>query len=263
MAALPYMPFFVNDYLADTSHLTPAEHGAYLLLILNYWQRGKPPPDDDKRLASLVRVSVDEWQTIRPGIEEFFAISVEMGWFHNKVDHELKIVRGKSAKAKASAKSRWNKDNNANAERTQCNTFRDAMPSRLDKARSKNLSSDENAVRVSPNDPHLNDSIPIEIRQLYGEAGLDVLRFENPLVNLDVELDAAWNWVWDFKKEKRPSEQMLMITGFIQNKQKKLALVQETISSKQARREAGDNGDGPAGVSSALLSSKLMQGARA
>ena len=51
MAALPYMQLYIADYLADTMHLSAEEHGAYLLLMFNYWQTGKPIPKN--RLAKI------------------------------------------------------------------------------------------------------------------------------------------------------------------------------------------------------------------
>ncbi|HAD1120104.1 TPA_asm: DUF1376 domain-containing protein, partial [Salmonella enterica subsp. enterica serovar Typhimurium] len=44
MATLPYMQLYIADYLADTMHLSAEEHGAYLLLMFNYWQTGRAIP---------------------------------------------------------------------------------------------------------------------------------------------------------------------------------------------------------------------------
>lgn len=100
MAALPYMPLYVADYLADTAHLTALEHGVYLLLIMNYWQRGKALPADDERLSRIARVSVSEWKQVRPALSEFFAHE-DGSWVHDRVEHELAKVHEKSTKARA------------------------------------------------------------------------------------------------------------------------------------------------------------------
>lgn len=86
----PWMPLYVADYLADTGHLSTVEHGAYLLLIMHYWQKGGLP-DDDKRLASIARASLEQWQEIRPALLDLF----QSGWKHSRIDDELE----KSAKA--------------------------------------------------------------------------------------------------------------------------------------------------------------------
>jgi uncharacterized protein YdaU (DUF1376 family) len=104
MAALPYMPLFVADYLADAAHLTTTQHGAYLLLIFNYWQRGGALPDDDKRLASITRLGQREWARNRPVLEEFFTLT-HGAWVHNRIANELARVADKSLKSKKAAQA--------------------------------------------------------------------------------------------------------------------------------------------------------------
>lgn len=117
MSNRPFMPLWVSDYIGDTLHLSAAEHGAYMLLIMAYWQKGKALPDDGARLANIARMTADEWSRSEDTLREFFTI--EGGeWRHARIETELAKVREKSAKASASAKRRHS-DGNADAERTQ------------------------------------------------------------------------------------------------------------------------------------------------
>ena len=104
MSALPYMPLYVADYLADTAHLTALENGAYLMLIMNYWQRGKALPGGKAQLARIARVTTEEWEQIGPAIAPFFE-EVDGEWVHNRIERELAKVREKSIKASAAGKA--------------------------------------------------------------------------------------------------------------------------------------------------------------
>lgn len=82
-----WMPLFIGDYLADTRRLTLEQHGAYLMLIMDYWRNG-PPPDSDPTLARILAISESDWKALRPVIEPFFTI--EGGkWRHGRIDQEF------------------------------------------------------------------------------------------------------------------------------------------------------------------------------
>jgi uncharacterized protein YdaU (DUF1376 family) len=79
-----WMPFYVGDYLADTMHLTTAEHGAYLLLLMHQWRTGSVP-DDDRKLAKIARASTRDWKTISATVMAFFQ-RTELGWQQSRLE---------------------------------------------------------------------------------------------------------------------------------------------------------------------------------
>ena len=94
-----FMPLYIGDYLAGTSRLTTELHGAYLLLIMDYWMNG-PLPDNDQALASIARMSSDAWSIAQASLKHYF--SIENGkWIHKRIEQELASAVQKKAKAKA------------------------------------------------------------------------------------------------------------------------------------------------------------------
>ncbi len=85
------MPFYVADYLADTGHLSAAENGAYMLLIMHYWRTGGLPPDDDMR-RRVSRMTHREWQRSRTTVMGFFSIDGK----HKRIDEVLSAVTHRS-----------------------------------------------------------------------------------------------------------------------------------------------------------------------
>ncbi|WP_235936087.1 YdaU family protein [Devosia aurantiaca] len=78
------MPLHIENYLADTGHLTAAEHGAYLMLIMHYWREGSLP-DDERIIARISRLTASQWAGSRPILAALF----REGWKHKRIDEEL------------------------------------------------------------------------------------------------------------------------------------------------------------------------------
>lgn len=104
MSKIPYMPFYISDYLSDAAHLTTEEHGAYLLLLFTYWQRAKPLPANPTHLAAIARLSNERWTSVEQTLKEFFIVA-DGCWRHKRVDDELSKYRDKVAKAKSAGKA--------------------------------------------------------------------------------------------------------------------------------------------------------------
>lgn len=118
------IPLFADAYLADTTHLTTEEHGAYLLLLMAAWrQEDCALPNDDRKLARIVGLSPRKWAAIKSSILDFW--TVESGRiFQARLRRERAWVVQKSEGSRKSAQARWGKQPTEKKEkggvRSQC-----------------------------------------------------------------------------------------------------------------------------------------------
>lgn len=83
------MPLFTGDYLRDTAHLSCAENGIYLKLLMYCWDSKGPVPIDERKLCGIVNArSGDEVEALRRVIEEFF-VRMDDGWYNERIQTEV------------------------------------------------------------------------------------------------------------------------------------------------------------------------------
>lgn len=117
MAELPFIPFYVGDYLADTRHLTAEQHGAYVLLLFAMWRADDCSiPGDARQLARIASVTPARWERISGDVMAFMTLT-EGGRVTQKrlaKEHknakEMRDKKVKAGKAAAAAKSLKNKE---------------------------------------------------------------------------------------------------------------------------------------------------------
>jgi uncharacterized protein YdaU (DUF1376 family) len=107
-----WMPLYIADYLSATSRLTTEQHGAYLLLIMDYWKNGAPP-DNDQVLAQITKLSPDAWSNARTMLKAFFQVQDGL-WIQHRIESEMvKAQHNKQVnvkRGKAGAEARWSKN---------------------------------------------------------------------------------------------------------------------------------------------------------
>lgn len=206
MAALPYMQLYVADYLADTMHLNVDQHGAYLLLIMNYWQTGKPLPDNDQRLQCVCRTSAEHWQELRPALEEFFTIK-DGYWYHNRLDKDLEKVKSKSESARKAAEKRHKPapekptscERNANAEQPDMRT-----PSHTDTDTDTEQDTDKQQGSASSDASPAESETPSGVRDFPTKDGkafalpeqfVQELKSAYPRIDVEYQLQKARLWL--------------------------------------------------------------------
>jgi uncharacterized protein YdaU (DUF1376 family) len=111
MAEFPSMPLFTDAYIADTTHLSAEEHGAYMLLLICAWRSPHCRlPNNDKKLALMSRLTPAKWRKIKATILEFwkeeddYIFQKKQREIFEKVENSVKQKR-KAGNASAEAKA--------------------------------------------------------------------------------------------------------------------------------------------------------------
>ena len=97
MSANPYMPLFVDAYLADTTHLTAEESGAYLHILMSMWRHNGCIPDDDSDLCRISRVHPSRWSRVKSRILPFLTVTEDGHLTQKRLADEWNRASGRRA----------------------------------------------------------------------------------------------------------------------------------------------------------------------
>lgn len=105
-----YYSFNIGDYASHTRHLTNLEDLAYRRLLDAYYLQEHPL---NVGITSVARqINMREYEIeVKAVLEEFFTLTDE-GWFHQRVDNEIKHFQAKRQQASNAGKASAERRNN-------------------------------------------------------------------------------------------------------------------------------------------------------
>ncbi|MDW9415169.1 DUF1376 domain-containing protein [Sinorhizobium meliloti] len=212
MSERPFMQLYVSDFIGDTLHLSTEQIGAYMLLLMAMWNAGGRLPNDDAKLARVVRMSVKKWKAIEDDLLGFFDVT-DGEIYHNRLTKELqKSERKSQLRADAGAKggsSKALKDKEAHL--ANASVLPQHSPDTITRDNTSSLRSDvcpepEKSAPASPTVielPAVNgDMVPIT------EADLADWSEAFPAVNVRQQLAAMRSWLNANPKNRKTSKGM-------------------------------------------------------
>jgi uncharacterized protein YdaU (DUF1376 family) len=112
MADYPALPLWTDAYLADTTHLSATESGAYLHLLMAAWRAPTCSiPNNDRQLARMARCTPREWQKVRGVVMAFWTLDdATTFWTQKRLLTERIRVRENSREQSRKAGIKWLKE---------------------------------------------------------------------------------------------------------------------------------------------------------
>lgn len=129
MADYQYVRWFPADYVRDTRRFSQAEHGAYLLLLNEYYLTGGPLPDDDKVLSRItLSDTLSDWLALRSVLAERFQVADGV-WRHKRCDKEIAQAKStREARVKGALATNAQRDAQRLAQRDAQRPLSDTQP---------------------------------------------------------------------------------------------------------------------------------------
>ena len=117
---LPYYNKYVGDYARDTRGLSLVEHGAYNLLLDDYYSNGCLKHSLEQCFRVCMAFEQFEREAVQSVLAKFFTPHPDGGYFHKRVEEEIlkqnKIYQSRVYGGKKTAAKRWaNKSANSPA----------------------------------------------------------------------------------------------------------------------------------------------------
>jgi uncharacterized protein YdaU (DUF1376 family) len=99
MAEYPALPLFTDAFLGDTLHLTAAQIGAYMMMLMAAWRAPDCTlPNDDTFLARVCRMDKRTWQANKGVILAFWHVTDDAKLFQKRLKDERIYVEDKRNK---------------------------------------------------------------------------------------------------------------------------------------------------------------------
>lgn len=109
-----WFPFYPGDYGRDTGRLSLLDHGAYFLLLNDYYSTGGPLPLDTAEIFLICKAFKPDEQKAAMKILATFFVETAEGYRNTRADRELteQAVQQEKRKQKAQkgAAARWRKE---------------------------------------------------------------------------------------------------------------------------------------------------------
>lgn len=206
-SASQWMPFYIADYLADTTRLNTAQHGAYMLLLMELWRNG-PIPFIASELALITRVDEKTFEKkIWPSLKRYFVTDENGEIDQKRMRFERKKSQEISDKRRAAVSQRKDRKGYKTAKEDEqinstSSTIVDTIEGDLKPTRASNHHSHNNTLSHSVRERHALDPEPVSsnAKSKSSKRGTrlpDGWQPSQDLVDLALKLKLNPEWVTD------------------------------------------------------------------
>lgn len=193
-----YAQWHVNDYIAGTAGMELQYEGAYIRFLMRLYQRGKPLPDNDGFMATLMGLSTRVWKRVKTMLIDFGKIIARNGCLTNSRFEKERRDRAETIRKQSeAARLRWEKQR---AEKTGLTEVSPKFAGSLDETSAKlpgNAGEKPNDFNEAAVTGHMltNIQYPIDIPPIVPQGGDEsVKRRRSPVPETYTEdFEAFWS----------------------------------------------------------------------